>query len=144
MCESNSWVDKLHNETYSWITLTTESKGWENNKSYWQERKIYFKWNDVTSNWMRKIIDAIHLSTEWWKWWWCVNSTPDIQRKEEGKNCRGKGKRRWVLLEGADVTVALIWTVGLVWDVGLIWTVGLIWDVGLIWTVGLKWSVGLI
>ena len=68
--ENNSWVDKFHNETASWITWRTESKGYEFDKSRRQKRKIYFKWNDVTSIGMRGIMDVIYLLTEWWRSWW--------------------------------------------------------------------------
>ena len=66
--ENNSWFDKFHNETAPWITWRTESKGYEFDKSRRQKRKIYFKWNDVTSIGMREIMDVIYLLSEWWRW----------------------------------------------------------------------------
>ena len=59
-CKRNSWIDMCHNDSASWIAVANEAKGLKSGKLHRQNRKTYFKWNDVTSNWIRGIIDAIH------------------------------------------------------------------------------------
>ena len=88
-----------HNGNAVWMVVITEEKGLESDKSQRQKRKTYFKWNDVTSNLRRGIIDVIHWVTEWYKWWWYVKSTPDMQRNVEGNVWCGKGKRIWGCVE---------------------------------------------
>ena len=98
------------------MVVITEEKGLESDKSQRQKRKTYFKWNDVTSNLRRGIIDVIHWVTEWYKWWWYVKSTPDMQRNFEGNECCGKGKMIWGCVECIDGRVgSWIW----IWSVGL-------------------------